>query len=293
MIHSRNIYISARKIQNKINRTLLFFALMAFVFKVSAQDLAMLSDNPQWKYARYRGNIFEGAEPNAVINDKDNGLQEIGGKKYHILYQVEKLYTDNGEVFFSLVEPLRVREENGKVYVLYDDFKKQIARLSEYNLNVVPIPYQQTSENEFLIYDFTLQTGDRYPTSSDYENIYVEKVESFLTDDSQFRKLLTLSNGLQILEGIGCLNSRNGNLLYYLYPPMAWKYNNDIYHNRLYECRKNKEVIYKEYVLPSDVNSILSYKNISKLVYFDLFGRRLEKKPTKGIYIQNGKKYIK
>ena len=200
-------------------RSTILLALLASVCTVSAQNLEMLSGDPQWMYARYRNNEFESAEPNAQIDDVRNGFLETGGRKYHKLFQVDRLDIDDGNTLYALVEPIGVREDNGRVYVFYDDYQKQVARLCQYELNAVSIPYQQTSDSELLLYDFTLQVGDRYPTSEAYDDIFVEKVECVITNDSKSRKLLTLTNGLQILEGIGCLNSRNGNLLYYLYPP--------------------------------------------------------------------------
>ena len=225
----------------------IFLTLLTSVCAVSAQNLEMLSGNPQWIYATYRNHVFQGAELNAQIDDASNGFLEVGGRKYHRLFQTERLDSDNGEVVLTLVEPVGVREDNGKVYVLCDDFQKQVARLSEHELNAVDIPYRQTSDSELLLYDFTLQTGDRYPTSEAYGDLYVEKVEHVITHDAKSRKLFTLTNGLQILEGIGCLNSRNGNLLYYLYSPEAWKHNNDSYYNQLYEYKKDGNIIYEKH----------------------------------------------
>ena len=258
----------------------------------------MLSGTPQWTYANYRNDVFERAEPNAQIDDVHSGIIEKGGRKYHKLFQVDRLDTDNGEIIFVLVEPIGAREDNGRVYVLYDDFQKQVARLCQYELNTASIPYQQTSDNELLLYDFTLQVGERYPTSEAYGDLYVEKIEYVITEDAKSRKLFTLTNGLQILEGIGCLNSRNGNLLYYLYPPEAWKYNNDIYYSLLYEYKKNGEVIYKKDNRTDGIkifeNTHPSTLNSQFPICYDLSGRRVSPSSAlKGIYIQGGKKIAK
>ena len=290
------IYYICKKIKIMEKPSLILLALLASVCTMSAQDLEMLSGNPQWTYASYRNNVFEGAESNAQIDDVHGGFLETGGRKYHKLFQVDRLDTDDGEVIFALVEPIGAREENGRVYVLYDDFQKQISRLSQHELNTTDIPYQQTSDSELLLYDFTLQVGERYPTSEAYGDLYVEKIEYVITDDARSRKLFTLTNGLQILEGIGCLNSRNGRLLYYLYPPEAWKYYNDIYYSLLYEYKKKEAIIYRKdnrtdciEIMENPHPSIL---NPQSSIHHDLSGRRITQ-PTKGIYIRQGRKVVK
>ena len=262
------------------------------ICSISAQDISFLSDTPQWLYAHYYNDMLRTVEPVAQIDDQSSGFEELNGWKYHLLYQVDRLDT-NGEVIFALFEPLRVREDNGRVYVLYEDFKKQIDRLCKHEMYIVPIPYQQTSEDELLLYDFTLQPGDKYPTSPSNGDVYVEQMESIISDDGRNRKLFTLSNGLKILEGVGCLNSRNGTLLYYLYPPEVWKHDNDLYYDRLHEYRKNGIVVYKDHSLPTGLNHMLQQDNITRNVVYDLTGRRLTREPEKGMYIKDGRKYLK
>ena len=288
------IYYICKKIQIMAKRSTILLALLASVCTVSAQNLEMLSGDPQWMYARYRNNEFESAEPNAQIDDVRNGFLETGGRKYHKLFQVDRLDIDDGNTLYTLVEPIGVREDNGRVYVFYDDYQKQVARLCQYELNAVSIPYQQTSDSELLLYDFTLQVGDRYPTSEAYDDIFVEKVECVITNDSKSRKLLTLTNGLQILEGIGCLNSRNGNLLYYLYPPEAWNYNNDLYYSLLYEYKKNGEIIYQEDNRADGIELIEKTEKTEHIEgKFDLTGRPLTTAQQHGIYLLDGRKVLK
>ena len=284
------IYYICKKTKIMAKRSIILLTLLASLCTVSAQNLEMLSGNPQWMYASYRNNVFESAVPNAQIDDVRNGFLETNGRKYHKLFQVDCLDTDDGETIYALVEPIGVREDNGRVYVLYDDFQKQVARLCQKELNAVSIPYQQTADSELLIYDFTLKVGDRYPTSEAYDDIFVEKLECVITKDSKSRKLLTLTNGLQILEGIGCLNSRNGNLLYYLYPPEAWNYNNDLYYSLLYEYKKNGEIVYQENNKADGIELINNTKNTGGM--FDLSGRKISVSSVlpKGIYIQGNKK---
>jgi len=272
------------------------FALLSSVCLGNTQNLDLLSGNPQWMYSTYMNGALIGAEPNVMIDDERFGLLEKNGMTYHLLYQIDRLDTDNGDVLFVPFEPLGVREKDGKVYVLSDDLRKQVARLSQYDMDEVQMPYLQSSESELLLYDFTLEEGDQYPTSSAYDAIFVEKVENIVTDDAKNRKLFTLTNGLQLMEGIGCLNSRNGDFLYYLYPPEVWKHNNDFFYNRLYEYKKNGIVVYKEYDGLTNGISGISVRTETRIMdkdeYYDLQGRRLSGKPAKGVYIENGRKRV-
>ena len=104
------IYYICKKIQIMAKRSTILLALLASVCTVSAQNLEMLSGDPQWMYARYRNNEFESAEPNAQIDDVRNGFLETGGRKYHKLFQVDRLDIDDGNTLYALVEPIGVRE---------------------------------------------------------------------------------------------------------------------------------------------------------------------------------------
>ena len=53
-----------------------------------------------------------------------------------------------------------------------------------------------------LLYDFTLLVGDKYLPPSD---VRVLSVDDVMTTDGVNRRLFTLSNDMQILEGMGCV----------------------------------------------------------------------------------------
>ena len=271
---------------------IIFF--LTAVFNLSAQELGMLAGDPSWSYTYYHQNKPTGAEPVAAIRDELYGLVDAHGQQYHQLFQME--WIDMGvDHFYALVDPVGVREDNGKVYVLREDFVKQVTQRQEHKLlNAVPIPYQQTSENELLLYDFTLQVGDKYPTSADYEDIYVEKVDSVITEDAEIRKLFTLTNGLQILEGVGCLNSRNGPLLYYLFPPESWPRDNESNYYLLSEYKKDDSIIFNGKLSFDNIVRHRVDKDVTSLTpYYTLSGRHLPSLPTrKGIYIKDGRKVL-
>ena len=80
-------------------------------------------------------------------------------------------------------------------------------------------------------------------------------------------------------------------MLYYLYPPEAWNYNNDLYYSLLYEYKKNGEIIYQEDNRADGIELIEKTEHIEGK--FDLTGRPLTTAPQQGIYIQKGRKIYK
>ena len=200
------------------------------------------------------------------------------------------------DVLSARARQIGIREDKGRFLVdkeeymelLNDDSYGGRVGDSEY------VPYETTKDNELVLYDFTKQEGDVYAYSKEGESITVASVESFVTDDNISRVLLILSNGLKIIEGIGCVNSP-GTLLYYLNPGFR-------------NHQKGYLGWYGYVYSPSDKN-LLYYKNsrdatieivagvhdicqISNKQIYDLHGRRISGQPRQGIYIRDGRKVV-
>ena len=79
------------------------------------------------------------------------------------------------------------------------------------------IPYKDTGDGELVLYDFNMQPGDIYPYRFGHSIVFVTNVSRVTTLDGVSRRLLTLSNGYELMEGLGCLNSP-GMLFCYLNP---------------------------------------------------------------------------
>ena len=207
----------------------------------------MLTGSPEWDYdSYYATGEYCSTEPTYKINDESMGFMTKDGKTYHRIYLLELLSEDSsGGWMYALTEPsVGIREENGKVYAEYDSYMalandKRVGLKGE-------LPFLVTKDGEILLYDFTVGVGDRYPASDACSPILVNTVETVSTLDGVQRKLITLDNGLQLLEGIGCLNS-NGLLLHYLYTSGHWfqdYYGNSITHD-LCMYYKNGKAVYK------------------------------------------------
>ena len=152
---------------------------------------------------------------------------------------------------------------------------------------------------DVVLYDFTLDVGDRYPCRGE---VTVEEISWMTTRDGISRKLFRLSNGLLLLEGVGCLNSRYG----------VFGYQNDPGINGESEVAQAPQS--NEPPADNTILSFLKYGDNTEPVYilgdwemgvekveksittssdiYDLEGRRLNGTPRKGVYIQNGKKRV-
>lgn len=192
--------------------------------------------------------------------------------------------------------PLLLRESAGKVYAQRDSYKEYISK----NYPDVETPYEMDGEwsVEVLLYDFTLGVGEKYPCRGD---VSVEAVSSVTTRDGLERKVQRLSNGLVIIEGIGCVNALEGIFAYQnsegLSVPAA-STSSDVgsalaYSTlQSYEKYKGEPPLYLSGDISLGLQSLLSSKHRYDPSY-DLQGRRLQATPIQGIYIQNGRKYVK
>jgi hypothetical protein len=152
---------------------------------------------------------------------------------------------------------------------------------------------------DIVLYDFTLNVGDRYPCRGE---VTVSSVSSLTTRDGISRRLLSLSNGLEILEGVGCLNSPYG----------VFAYQNDLGTESRGEERAASKI--GDAASGSGIRSFRKYGSESEPIFvmgdielgitpakrervvsgtiYDLQGRQLVSPPQKGIYIRNGKKFV-
>ena len=69
-----------------------------------------------------------------------------------------------------------------------------------------------------MLYDFNMKVGNKYGHVEGYDDVWVSEIRKIAFDDGKIRKLFILSNGLKIVEGIGCLCSEGDPLLRYLNP---------------------------------------------------------------------------
>lgn len=108
-----------------------------------------------------------------------------------------------------------IRKEAGRVYMDYDQFMRFVSDAFPKAVTV-QIPYPVTDGKEVVLYDFSLSENDPYPDRAKSDGLYVALKDTIQLRDMELRRRLILSNGMELIEGLGCVNS-NGGYFMYLY----------------------------------------------------------------------------
>ncbi len=183
---------------------------------------------------------------------------------------------------------MKLYERRGKVYVVQPNYQNYIQRLFP-NIRE-PYTHLGIPPESVLLYDFTLETGDQYPCRGE---VYVKETGTMTSRDGIERKTMVLTNGLVIIEGIGCINSPLG-VFGYQNQTTDVGGSSAIGMESFSKDGLDGEPIYQsgdcqELSLRNTINSSIT-KTPS---IHDLQGRRLASPLEKGVYIQDGKKYVK
>ena len=203
-----------------MKRTLFFMACVLASLTMSAQENPndvtetrsdeMYCDGMRW--------VFRGGY--TVESYTLDGSKVVNGKTYGLLHVHSDGYGARGTEA-SVSDPFNytigIRYEDGRLYVNMEDYLElftpgYIWRTIGDGNN---LPYETTEDGELVLYDFSKNVGDTYCQLADGTTLTVTKTGVMKTEDGVTRRLLTLSNGLELIEGIGCTNSR-GLMLYWL-----------------------------------------------------------------------------
>ena len=244
----------------------------------------MLSYNPVWTFRAPGGK--DGSSPaRETVTRKEARLYGF----YHDLqpYVFLNISTPEADGTYSDHE-VALLEEDGRVYVCDSGF-------DQYMQDVHPEITEPFIERKyfflFLLYDFTLDVGDRYPCRGE---VYVERTGTLATRDGVCRRTLTLTNGLVIVEGIGCVNSPLGLIAYQSTEAGQASKDSSVLTSFGYVGQDgNVSTVYENGDIDLDCLPRRSFApDLSDTVY-DLQGRRINGIPQKGVYIQNGRKYVR
>ena len=250
-------------------------------------NLRMLSFSPVWSYTIL--NDKDTSSPlSQTITRKEVKVMIVGGYLPHVLLNV---WTVTGNDMEGSDHELALYEKGGRVFLSeyhYDNYMHDIhPKISS--------PYK-TREGRIvhyhiLLYDFTLGVGDRYPCKGE---VYVKETGALTTRDGISRKTLLLTNGLVIVEGIGCINSSLGLFAYQNTEEgqaldakgtlASFGYVNK--EGGIDSVYENGDMVLDN-ILPHQQESILPE------AIHDLSGRQLNAIPQKGIFIKDGRKYVK
>lgn len=295
-------------------RVLSLVTLLCLCCSVRAQGVSMLENTPGWYY--FIG-IWNLDSPGSFMHDSSHefyidGIEEIDGKTYQRLY-ISVHHLDGGNSMmrspgYSWDDMdneylVGMREESGRVYVNeaeYMDFLRGTGRKGTLG-NPDYVPYERTDDGEFVLYDFTMKEGDKFRSVEGYPDVWVAEVKDTVLEDGVTRKMQTLSNGLVLIEGIGCVYS-SGMMPAYLNP----KPTDDEYANvfaGLTGFSSNGTLIYSKgrdeqwpFYLAGIEPTVMPRKDINihnghESIY-DLTGRRVLNPQPGHLYIQSSKKTI-
>lgn len=240
---------------------------------------------------------------------------EFRGKEYYEVYHDFRPKPINSDVPINQKPPERrlysigIRREDGKVFANYDDFREYQNYRFNYEL-FLPccwsfsdpnyLPYHLTEDgSELILYDYTMEVGDGFRHVDGHEDITVVEKDTVAYADDVPRRRLTMSNGLIIIEGMGCINS-NGMLIDWLNPAEEYQSNFTYLDYCADDWNKPFNIIYTHedsglHVVdtnPAGIEPLQASESPSGHAIFDLQGRRLSAPLSKGIYIQDGRKRI-
>ncbi len=259
------------------------------IFFLEGYERMFLNYRPEWSYQKMRWNGESGEWERIEDCYAWKSGTDIPQPK---MFEYRVITTKEGLNESTLL----LREIKGKVLAQKESYMEFIQQTCPYISEVYEYPYDWSED--VVLYDFTLEVGDRYPCKGE---VYVSGVSHMTTRDSVERKVLFLSNGLEIVEGIGCLNSPDGPFAYQNSSgcePMGGvgtePGNLDVPTASLLSLRKYGEgtdPIYVKGDETADIKRTSKTNTINGSIH-DLTGCRLTTPPTKGIYILNGIKFV-
>ena len=267
----------------------------AYIFTGQDPEKMMLTFKPEWTYTKQLWDEVEGEWGEPVEGHAMKTGMEIPSPWFfpYTTTSIEeegdsKILLRNGDPGQVLAEKASYLEYMSKAFPGID-MEDVFTELAYYPLDVV-------------LYDFSLNVGDRYPCRGE---VTVEGISEMTTRDGISRKLFHLSNGLLLLEGVGCLNSRYGVFGYQNDPGtdeggMAAQSSQseepaDGAILSFLKYGENTDPVYLQGDWEMGIVKVTEQKQANGVIY-DLQGRKVGTNPSaqlkKGIYIIGGKKAI-
>ena len=214
------------------------------------------------------------------------GELEIGGRTYQKIYNCTKSRCaglDPGPRYSYL---FAMRREGGRVLADADSYRAAFAQASDV--------YPTNEEGEYILYDYDAHVGDAYLGT---QYTVVEEGDTTLSD-GQSRRMLVLSSGHRLIEGVGCVNVQGTPFDYLCHdnaPNTFFDFSllenyYDAEGHRIYVNAREKAY---EAIVAGVETVATSDRLASDDRVYDLQGRRMDVRHLpKGIYIQHGKKFV-
>ena len=174
--------------------------------------------------------------------------------------------TINGNVYKKMYSNERyrcaMRQDNQKVFTVFNGME------------------------EALSYDFSMEKGMSIMRQT--ETLKIEDVD-MVSVESVVRKRLIVYTDAEMLvdiwvEGIGSIGG----------PVATWQFGATTPIHKMVSCMQDGNLLFSasDFYQTQSVSSTIFHNSLPTPYYYDLQGRRLTNKPEKGLYIQNGKKYV-
>lgn len=240
-------------------------ALMAAVMRLSAQTVKFVEDGKTWEVVRYL--FMSPSHTKDFYEYYTEGDTTVWDNVYTKMYYKQMGVEDSPKVVAL------VRQEGDRVYSLPA---------------ACPV-------RECLVYDFGAAAGDTilaYDIGMEGDSmphkLVVDRVDSLMTGGGTLRKIsfhYYLDNGLfedVWIEGVGSMRDPTWNIDH-------GKYNSAV--SYVSKCYVGDFLLY-EYQDADGVGSVCAGEDENTVVMYDLGGRVIGKKPTYGVYIMGGKKYV-
>ena len=253
-------------------RILLSLLSLLVTLGVSAQNEggyhSLLKEGKTWNFEDRYFDFKNDEEWTKDVSYVINGTTEIDGKTYYKMYRISE---EGNEYYCAL------REEGRKVWEYFDD-------------------------GDQLLYDFSMSVGDSYMPIDEkvFKLAAINPIQAHdvvlnvFHYDVRIEYIFGMVDiiPVPVVEGVGCEEGWNLIRLFWEYPTC------DLVHREYFlSCYEDGECIFTVDDFENITTNILHPKTLdtekSRVIdYYSISGRRLSGQPTKGIYIQNGKKVV-
>lgn len=268
----------------------------------------MAADNEPWWYFGPNCICYSNFSAPRYVEETirtDQSVEEVNGKTYYVVKVTLWEQSSGDERPATKENIIHIRKEDQRILLIYEEYKL-LMQDREYDMTDFDeqCQYEVTSDGELVLYDFGIQVGYKFRSVPNKEDVYVverhKEIETSTHTQQDTLDVITLSNGVRLVAGVGYKamadysfsvpnNALRGQFFDYLN-----LYAND-YGKQLDYARWNWTYIC-EYSFDGGSSGIQAIEQDQIPTvhenYYDVQGRLLTGKPTKGLYIQNGKKVM-
>lgn len=244
----------------------------------------------QWVYGDYRIMNVGGQTPYlshySTRTYATIGEVEHNGRTYQKVYECTTSRNAGTDADTRYKYLFTMRHEDGRVLADAESYRATFAGAID--------DYPTNDEGEYILYDYNVQAGESYLGT---EKTVIEAGDTILAD-GQVHRLLVLSSGHQLIEGIGCVNV-HGTPFDYLGQKIgaAEDFDFSLLEN-YYDAEGHRIYVNtRENAYQAIVNGVESVSttvaHIADDAIYDLQGRRMDARHLqKGVYIQHGRKFV-